>query len=361
MIDTITASFPAISVVIPVYNAQKYIGAALSSCLAQTFQNFEVIVVDDASTDESAKIIKSYIPKFGGRLKVSVLKTNSGSPATGRNKGLAMSRGKYVLFMDNDDLLVNKSLEQLYNFAENYNAELVIMDRVFHFINSTNKAFPDAEDLQIHAAQPFMLNSPTFESENPAEKMLKFAQFKIGVTPWHKFVLRDFLVENDIQFPILKNSEDIVWSLKIFFLAKRILTVPSPLYVYRINSDSITRKARPLEETLNLFLDTIVEALKILDEFFDSQEFFKENPQYRWALLNLVECIPLNLLIKSVKSVTPYQFMDILKPNFIDIFGKNGGLIAYLYAANTNGRLMNRELSERIATLENKLKQLQEI
>lgn len=342
------------------YNTEKYIGAALSSLLSQTFQNFEVIVYDDGSTDDSVKIVKSYTSKFDGRLKLILGKTNSGSATTGRNKGLALSRGKYVLFMDSDDMLVNKSLEMLYNFAESYEADLVIMDRVFHFVNGTDRDFPQPEDLQIHAAQPFMVNAPTLESENSAERMLKFAQFKIGVTPWHKFVLRDLLIENDIRFPFIKTCEDTVWSLEIFFLAKRILTIPAPLYVFRKHSDSTTSTKRTLEEKLNFFLDATVEALKILDEFFDSQKFFKENPQYRWALFSLIENIPLNFFSKDVQSVPPYQFMDILRSNCLDIFGETGGLIAYLYAANTTEKLANRALYAQIAVLENKLKQLQE-
>lgn len=86
----------AVSVIIPLYNAEKYVGECLDSLLEQTFQDFEVIVVDDCSTDNSAKIVESYAPKFNGRFMFTILEKNSGSGALPRNKGLLLSRGEYI-------------------------------------------------------------------------------------------------------------------------------------------------------------------------------------------------------------------------------------------------------------------------
>ena len=108
---------PSISVIIPLYNAEKYFGECLDSLLAQTFKNFEVIVVDDCSTDNSLAIAKSYLEKFGGRLKISRMYVNSGKPSLPRNKGLAVSRGEYIYFMDNDDLITPTAFEELYTLA----------------------------------------------------------------------------------------------------------------------------------------------------------------------------------------------------------------------------------------------------
>ena len=79
---------PAISVVIPLYNVEKYVGECLDSVLAQTFQNFEVIVVDDCSTDSSSAIVESYLSKFDGRLAILQTKKNSGCAGVPKNKGL---------------------------------------------------------------------------------------------------------------------------------------------------------------------------------------------------------------------------------------------------------------------------------
>ena len=116
---------PAISVVIPMYNVEKYIGDCLDSLLNQTFQNFEVIVVDDCSTDNSRAVVESYAEKFGGRLILTKTKTNTGSAGFPRNKGIELSRGKYFFFLDADDLIITTALAELYELAEHYQADVI--------------------------------------------------------------------------------------------------------------------------------------------------------------------------------------------------------------------------------------------
>lgn len=105
-----TAAYPAVSVIIPLYNAEKYIAESLDSLLAQTFQNFEVVVVDDCSTDSSCDIVESYASKFGGRLTLSHMAKNSGSGGLPRNKGMMLSCGEYIQFLDADDTLTRTAL-----------------------------------------------------------------------------------------------------------------------------------------------------------------------------------------------------------------------------------------------------------
>ena len=90
---------PAVSVIVPMYNTEKYIGELMDSVLAQTLQSFELVIVDDCSTDKSCEIVESYIPKFSGRLQLIKSSVNSGGCAVPRNKGLAVSRGEYVFLL----------------------------------------------------------------------------------------------------------------------------------------------------------------------------------------------------------------------------------------------------------------------
>ena len=85
-----------VSVIIPMFNEEKYIGECLESILAQTFKDFELIVVNDCSTDSSVEVVESYAEKFGGRLKLFSTEKNSGSGAVPRNKGLNFSCGEYI-------------------------------------------------------------------------------------------------------------------------------------------------------------------------------------------------------------------------------------------------------------------------
>ncbi len=118
--------YHAVSVVIPMYNAEEYIGECLDSLLIQTFQDFEVIVVDDCSTDNSVEIVESYMPKFSGRLKITETKKNSGGGGyIPRNIGMMLARGEYVYFIDADDMILGNALEALYTVTILYDAEVV--------------------------------------------------------------------------------------------------------------------------------------------------------------------------------------------------------------------------------------------
>ena len=124
-------NFPKVSVIIPMYNAEKYLSVCLESLLIQTFQDFEVIIVDDCSTDNSLAIAESFLERFGGRLKIISLEENTGSGAVPRNVGFEHASGKYIFFMDNDDLLIDIALETLYNYAEKNLATIVCMSKYF--------------------------------------------------------------------------------------------------------------------------------------------------------------------------------------------------------------------------------------
>ena len=122
---------PEISIVMPMYNMEKYIGECLDSVLSQTFQNYEVIIVDDCSTDKSCEIVESYKPKFGGKLQLIRSEKNSGYPGIPRNKGIDISKGKYICFLDSDDAFINTALEELYNTAEEFQADVIHCERYF--------------------------------------------------------------------------------------------------------------------------------------------------------------------------------------------------------------------------------------
>ena len=93
-------NFPEISVIIPMYNSEKFIGECLDSVFAQTFQDFEIIVVDDCSTDKSCEIVENYVKNFGKKIKLIRRKKNSGSGGEPRNDGVKNSCGKYLFFLE---------------------------------------------------------------------------------------------------------------------------------------------------------------------------------------------------------------------------------------------------------------------
>lgn len=126
-------TIPAVSIIIPMYNTEQYIRDCLDSILAQTFQDFEVIVVDDCSTDNSVLIVESYLPKFNqgvNRLKLIRSEKNSNTPGMPRNVGIRFSRGEYILFVDSDDAITPTALEELYPIAKKFDADVFIVKNI---------------------------------------------------------------------------------------------------------------------------------------------------------------------------------------------------------------------------------------
>ena len=182
----------SVSVVIPLYNAEKYIGECLNSLLKQTFQDFEVVVVDDCSTDSSCEIVESYAPKFNGRLNLYRSKENSGSGGVPRNKGILFSRGEYIQFLDADDMLTKTALEEMYSLAKEINANVVYCEK--HYQTEA-----DGMNMEISILQPKpRVNKPTLETTDFAERIDKILKGAFVVSTCFKFVQREFLIKNEI-------------------------------------------------------------------------------------------------------------------------------------------------------------------
>ena len=321
---------PAVSVIIPVCNAEKYLGVCLGSLLIQTLTNFEVIVVDDCSTDDSVAVAESYLETFGGRLKILTLEKNTGSGAVPRNIGLEYASGEYVYFADADDLLIDTALETLYTCAATYRADVVYMD--CGFICGEE---PVPEELQLAAWNPnAIVEQPTLETENLSERMKNFLAKKYRWPPWGKFLRRDFLIDNDIKFPCMVISEDIPWTLKLVCLAKNFLRIPSPLYVQRTNSASMTRRKRSPEQELTFWSNPLITGLEALDEFMRELAYFKQNPVVRLQVLNLFTVIQFNHMRDALKNLEPIEAYEMFLREFAEAGSSQPALTAYLLVMN---------------------------
>ena len=317
---------PAISIVIPMFNAEKYIGECLESLLAQTFQDFEVIIVDDCSTDNSVAVVKNYAPKFNGRLKLSRLEKNTGNGVAGRNKGLNLSRGEYIFNMDNDDLLTLTALTELYTLAKNFDADVVYCEKYF-------VARADLSEIVIHSEQRggSFVEQPTLETENLAERVEKILQRDFWVTPWNKLVRRDLLIENEILFPPCIISDDDIWTYEIVFCAKKFLRVPNIVYINRRAEDSITRAEKSARREINFWSNPLIFGLKNLDEFMSRINFFRQNPQYRLAILDhLANGRCFAQLARKCSAVSPLEFYEAIRDGFEKNLGEYNVLFAYL-------------------------------
>ncbi|MBR3050239.1 MAG: glycosyltransferase family 2 protein, partial [Selenomonadaceae bacterium] len=314
---------PAVSVIIPLYNAEKYLAECLESVLAQTLKNFEVIVVDDCSTDSSVAIVESYIPKFGGRLKLSHMDVNSGKPSMPRNKGSAVSRGEYIYFMDDDDLITPTALEELYKLAKRFDADVVYCEK--YYTCGANR-----ENLRLTSEQkPGFVDKPTLETDYFPERIKKILEYSFIVMPWAYFSRRDLLTEHEISFPNIIR-DDSIWSWNLIFSAKKILRVPNAVYIWRLNEKSFLHKERSPQATLKFWLNPIIFGVKALDEFMGGIEFFRQNPSYRCAILEVFVHSKTAQIFDTSLKLSLAEIYTSIKNDFGESLGEHDVLISWL-------------------------------
>ena len=316
---------PAISVIIPMYNTEKYIGECLDSLLVQTFKNFEVIVVDDCSTDSSSAIVESYIPKFGGRLTLLHTKKNSGNAAFPRNKGLVLSHGEYIYYIDSDDWITPTTLDELYTLAKNYDADVLYAER--HFETDAQ-----GKDIRFTAEQMGKLvDQPTSDSENLEDRVNNLLQRDIFGPPWNELVRRKMLVENEIVFPEVRPGDDHIWILHLFFTAKKFLRIPSIGYFWRQTEISITREVqRTPQKSTTLWLGATIMGLKHLDKILSNIDFFKKFPQYHYTVLNYFIERNFNLSFRASLSLPQFAIYEAIKQEFGNKLGEQDVLVSAL-------------------------------
>lgn len=211
---------PRVSVVVPVYNVEKYLRRSLDSIRAQTLKDIEVICVDDGSTDGSPAILEEYAAK-DSRIKV-IRQANAGAGAA-RNAGLAAAKGEYLFFFDPDDSCDGRMLEVLYARARKKKADVVVM----------GKKIVDAEtgatikDVPLPRRMAWFMRQP-FPPRKIADRLFSFAK----AVPWDKLFRRAFVEENGLRFQCLPRSNDVYFVDMALALAKRIALVRKGRYFY---------------------------------------------------------------------------------------------------------------------------------
>ncbi len=221
---------PKVSLIIPLYNAEKYIRECLISVLASRFTDYEVLVVDDCSTDNSVAEVKKLLPHFDGRLKIFTTEKNSGGAGVPRNIGIKNASGKYVTFIDNDDMILPDALGLFFETAEFYNADVLHTEKCLHIVGNSK----DLKLFNFGRVENFV-DKPTPEPDDLTGRMQHFVYEDFYCVPWGKFFRRDFLLENKIEFPsMMQYGEDYIFCFKCLCLAKKYLLVPYVTNIHRV-------------------------------------------------------------------------------------------------------------------------------
>ena len=227
--DALSADRPAVSVVVPVYNAERYLRPCLDSVLAQTYPCLEVILVDDGSTDASAGICREYCERDG---RFRLIRKENGGASSARNGGLDHAAGTYLYFLDSDDEIVPEAIEKLTACARDNGADLVF----FEARTKTDEGVFSTGQYDYHRqdapGEPYRLR----------EEMVAHKEFHVG-TPL-LFMERELFTSNRLRFREGIISEDMIMAYQLFSLARRAAHVHEYLYVRRFRPDSVTTKAK---------------------------------------------------------------------------------------------------------------------
>ena len=302
-------NIPAVSVIIPMYNAEKYIGECLESILAQTFQDFEVIVVDDCSTDNSRAVVESYIGKGEGMEKIQLVrrKTNSGTPAIPTNLGIKISRGEYLFILDNDDLITKTALEELYPLAKKFNADVVHCERFYQFKDGNKET---GQIIGIPAGQ--WVTEPTLITNDFAERVIGLYNVQYVWNLWSKLIRRDFILANDLKMTS-GISADAMFTCLLVCSAERYVRVPNIVNLYRAVENSLSSKKRTVTEKIYTWINSLVNGFQLFDKFLSEREFFKQRPDIKYLALEVWvrECC--NYLRDIYAQIPAWQIDEIIR------------------------------------------------
>ena len=200
------------SVIITAYNLENFINRSLDSVLEQTFDNYEILVVDDASQDKTCEILDNYQKKFNGKIRVIHNEKNLG-PSACRNRAIAQAKGEYLIHLDGDDSLYDKdTLQKVNNVIGNEDYDIIYLG--VQYAGCENKLY-----------------LPNAENSTQKARIVCDMQFSVTSKVWR----RDFLEENDITFIENMFYEDMIYSIKSTIKAKKTTFAEFPIFIYYRN------------------------------------------------------------------------------------------------------------------------------
>lgn len=288
-----------ITVVIPIYNVGKYLDEMLKSIYNQTFKNFQVIIVNDGSTDNSEEIIFNYINRYSNIIYIK--QVNSGV-SEARNKALSKIKGKYTIFLDPDDYIEKDMLEQLYNKSEQNSSDITICGY---------KIFYEKIDKEDSNVLFNIDENRTYTNKVVMEMVLN--NEIIGFL-WNKLFLTENLEKYNMHFLKDRYSQDWMPVFEQISLANKITFINKPLYNYRIraNSNSHNKDIKRVEDH-NVAIKSIVKY--ILDKNID----LDKSKFYTFIITHQVMNIQMCAEDRFIKKRDMYKLCEIKKLKIFDI------------------------------------------
>lgn len=306
---------PKVSVIIPIFNTEKYLRKCLDSVCNQTLSDIEIICIDDCSTDNSLNILKEYASK-DNRIKLIEFKENKGA-AVARNLGITEASGEYIAFLDSDDYPEKSNFyERLYNSAIENDADI------------TKGAYKNSDDGYVDET----INKKILQDKNNFCSTYCSAIFR-----------NDFIKDNNIKFPELRDMEDPVFAFKCALKANKVEIVPECNLIITKREDSITAKIPDLNQ--------IIDKLKGFDYIFNLDISCK----HPYVLAYWLATIVLDTVKNNIPSNEEYlmyyasEFFNKVKENesFVDEFCKISPELYKYFVNNKNFYYFDKDTLKR--------------
>ena len=272
---------PKISVIVPVYNVEKYLPKCLDSILCQTFSNIEIICVNDGSTDNSRRILEEYKNKDS---RIIIVDKKNGGLSSARNAGMKVAKGEFFSFIDSDDWIDSAMLEKLYKNITSLDTDISIC--AVHQFDETNQKIDDSNP--YYTLEYF---DSSFDNRAFSYKDTKPFIMDVCVMAWNKLYRRSLIDECQAEFPDGLIFEDGPFFFTIFFKTQKISIVREFLYYYRVNrTGSIIQKAGKKFLHIIDVAEIMYNKIKDLPDFDDIKYiFFRKKVEdfiYRFEHLN---------------------------------------------------------------------------
>lgn len=216
-------NLPSISVIVPVYNVEKYLKRCLDSLINQTLKNIEIICINDGSNDNSIKILEEYTQKDD---RIIILSQENAGLSAARNSGMEIAKGEYIGFVDSDDWVDLDFYEKLYYAAKNNDCDIAVADFIREHPTKKKKR------LNITKEEIF---------EKPEDKYMICKTYREGCV-WNKIYRTEFLKRIDLKFVVGMYYEDRDFTARSLFYSDKLITVPNTYYRYFVNPKSIVKK-----------------------------------------------------------------------------------------------------------------------
>lgn len=314
-----------VSVIVPMYNARKYIVDCVNGLLRQSLDSVEVIIVNDCSSDDSMKLCKKH---FGNNERVQLIdQPRNMGPGAARNAGIAVARGEYIAFADSDDAVRPDAYKAMYDAAKETDADVI------HVTGALIQTVDDAPDnlgmltddklYRVTLDEGDRPDKLTILSDNVEDRLKEWHLHHIHWSIWNKLYRRSFIEDNNLRFGDTKMAEDQVFCLGCLLKARKYAKLPGEWYLYRIGGASLTRGQKQVKTLINA-LTTQMKITKLIDDTVKGVPYLESNKskidEIKTYVLNLLESSYIQPACGKIGAKELYECKE-LKELFNNNFG----------------------------------------